>query len=137
MLYEVITKKNLFSVMERKLNNNSLGTVFYPISMFVLSILAIIDSKFIAPFGIGLFCMAIGDGLAPFFGENKNNFKFSNKKTLQGSFVVFISSVIIIILFSIIYNLPLNYFDRITSYNVCYTKLLRLKELQKLLKLII
>lgn len=103
-------KKNIFSAIERK-NNDSFGTVYYPISMTILSTITILDLNFIAPYGIGLFCMAIGDGFAPYFGSKYKSFKFINNKTIFGIFIVFISALFISIIFSNIYNLPFNIYD--------------------------
>ncbi|MDD3341453.1 MAG: hypothetical protein PHN72_04630 [Bacilli bacterium] len=103
-------KKNIFKMMERT-ESPSLGTVYYPISMVLLSILTIIDIRFIAPYGIGLFCMAIGDGLAPYFGQKFKSYKFkifSNQKTLYGTLTVFLCSLLIINLFTFYYHLPLS-----------------------------
>ncbi len=103
-------KNNLFSAMER-INNKSLGTVYYPISMLILSIITVLNSDFTASFGIGLFIMAIGDGLAPYFGSIKQKYKFNNNKTILGIITVFVSALFISVIFSNIYNLPLNIFD--------------------------
>lgn len=105
-------KKGIFSMMERNdKENDSLGTVYYPISVLILSILTIIDNRFVAPYGIGLFCMAFGDGLAPFFGQRYRSYKFkifNSEKTLFGILTVFTCSLIISTVFALYYNLHIS-----------------------------
>ena len=102
-------KKDLFSMMERKdKSKNSFGTVYYPMSMVVLSICSMVDKRFLLPCGIGMFCMAFGDGLAPYFGQKFKSYAFKllgNSKTLFGSLTVFICSLIVAIIFSLLFNL--------------------------------
>ena len=104
-------KKDIFKVMElNDKKNNSLGTVYYPISTIILSVLTVIDSRFIAPYGIGMFCMGLGDGLAPYFGHKFKSHVFrifGHEKTLYGSLTVFIFSILASIIFTLYFNLPL------------------------------
>jgi len=115
ILNYVSYKKDIFSAMERHdKKNNSMGTVYYPISVLVLSVLTVIDNDFIAPYGIGLFCMAFGDGLAPFFGQRYKSYKFkifNANKTLFGTLTVFICSIIVVVIFSLYYSLPITLFE--------------------------
>lgn len=88
-------KYNLISAMER--NDDSLGTVYYAISMFVLSGAGFALGWNTLPF-VGLLTMAYGDGLAAVVGQKwgkKGRFSFAPEKTGAGSMMVAISAFII------------------------------------------
>lgn len=88
-------KYDLFPAMERKEKNY--GTVFYAISMFVLSLAGFVFRWRILPY-VGLLTMAYGDGLAAIFGQKwgkKSLFAFAPKKTEAGSAVVGASAFVI------------------------------------------
>lgn len=105
-------KKDTFKMIERKNKSKaSLGTVYYPISMVILSILTIIDKRFIVPYGIGMFCMAFGDGLAPYFSQKYKSYEFKIlglKKTVSGTLTVFLCSLLVILAFTLCFNAPLS-----------------------------
>lgn len=82
-------KYNLIKAMER--DDDSLGTVYYAISMFVLTGAGYLLQWPILPF-IGLLIMAYGDGLAAIIGKKwgKNKpFTFAPEKSVVGSMTVF------------------------------------------------
>lgn len=88
-------KYKLIPAMER--NDDSLGTVYYAISMFVLSGAGFILGWKTLPF-IGLLIMAYGDGLAAIAGKRwglSKPFSFAPQKTLVGSAVVAVAAFII------------------------------------------
>lgn len=95
-------KRNLISVMERK-SQDGLGTVYYALSLLILSIITYGITK--KP-EIGLcstLIMGYGDGLAGVIGKKIKSpeYKIGNtKKTLAGSLTMFIISLIIITIFS-------------------------------------
>lgn len=98
ILNYVSYKKGIFSMMERKYpQEKSLGTVYYACSIFIFSILVLFNENFLIPSTIGLFCMAFGDGLAPFFGKKYPIGKLYNKKTISGGISVFLLSVFVIL----------------------------------------
>lgn len=105
-------KKNLILSMERE--DNSFGTIYYALSFSILSIITVFYNEFLPYYGIGVFTMCLGDGLAPFIGQKFKTKKLGkSSKTFAGSLTVFImgvlSSVIIGNYFLIEYNL-LDYF---------------------------
>ena len=109
-------KKDIFSAMERAQKDSaSLGTVYYPISMVVLSILCLIDEAFLIPYGIGMFCMAFGDGLAPVFGQfQRGNIRFfSGRRSLYGSLAVFLLSLLVVIIMTAVFSLPLLWYQQL------------------------
>lgn len=91
-------KKGILSMIERDdQNEQSLGTVYYACSIFIFSLLTLLNEQFLIPSTIGLFCMALGDGLAPFFGKRYSFIKLYNKKTISGGISVFLLSVFVIL----------------------------------------
>lgn len=107
-------KKNIFSAMERSDDSKaSLGTVYYPISMMVLSLLSIVDARFIIPYGVGMFCMAFGDGLAPIFGAaDKGNIRFcGGRRSLYGSLSVFFACLAVIVVMAVVFALPYTWYE--------------------------
>lgn len=88
-------KYNLISAMER--DDDSLGTVYYAISLFILSGAGFLLNWELLPF-IGILTMAYGDGLAAVVGQKwgkKKPFSFAPEKTIAGSMMVAITSFIV------------------------------------------
>lgn len=88
-------KYNLISAMER--DDDSLGTVYYAISLFILSGAGFLLNWELLPF-IGILTMAYGDGLAAVVGQKwgkKKPFLFAPEKTIAGSMMVAITSFIV------------------------------------------
>lgn len=102
-------KKNIFKGMEN--NKETLGTVFYPISVLIMAIISYVVPEFYPYFGIGLFCMAFGDGLAPLIAGYLKSMKIYNNKTLVGTLTVFIISIVVVILFNQIFTLNMDLFS--------------------------
>ncbi len=81
-------KFNLIKAMER--NDESLGTVYYAVSLFVLSGAGFILNWRMLPY-VGILTMAYGDGLAAVVGQKwgkKKPFAFAKDKTWAGSMMV-------------------------------------------------
>lgn len=104
-------KFNLIKSMEQG-KKDSKGTIYYAISFVILACLTYYDNNFLPFYGIGIFTMALGDGIAPFIGSKFNKLKIKNtSKTYAGSFTVMIFTIIIITIFKNIYQLNLNYIE--------------------------
>lgn len=94
-------KKGLIKVMEREEgeeNKESLGTVYYAISLFVLALLTFgpLNNPFIGLCGIAV--MGYGDGLAAVIGQAVNSPKITikgNTKSLAGSLTMFLVTLMI------------------------------------------
>jgi phytol kinase len=94
-------KKDLIKVMERdegEENKESLGTVYYAISLFVLALLTFgpLNNPFIGLCGIAV--MGYGDGLAAVIGQAVNSPKYTFKgttKSLAGSLAMFLVTLMI------------------------------------------
>lgn len=98
-------KKGIIKVMERddKDNNkDSLGTVYYALSLFILALLTFgpLDNPVLGLCGI--FVMGYGDGLAAVIGQAVKSKEFvikGNKKSLAGSSTMFCVTLIIFVAF--------------------------------------
>lgn len=107
-------KKDLFTAMERSDKDAaSLGTVYYPISMTALALLTLADGRFLVPYGIGLMCMALGDGLAPYFGAIKrgNRPLLGGKRTIWGTLSVFAVCWLVAGIMTLCFSLPLTWYE--------------------------
>lgn len=102
-------KKGIIKVMERDDkddNKESLGTVYYALSLFILALLTFgpLNDPIIGLCGI--FVMGYGDGLAAVIGQAVKSKEFEingNKKSLAGSGTMFCITLIIFVAF-LIYN---------------------------------
>ncbi|MCT4663469.1 MAG: hypothetical protein N4A40_16570 [Tissierellales bacterium] len=90
-------KKGLISAMERDGSIEDLGTVYYAISLFILSLWTFgIERPYIG--AIGILVMGYGDGFAAIIGSKHGHHKFTilrKSKSIEGSFCVFIITFII------------------------------------------
>ena len=95
-------KKGIISVMERdegEENKESLGTVFYAISLFVLALITFgpLDEPLIGLCGI--FVMGYGDGFAAVIGQAVKSKEYvikGNTKSIAGSLTMFIITLMIV-----------------------------------------
>lgn len=94
-------KMDLIKVMERdegEENKNSLGTVYYAISLFILALISFgpLNNPLIGLCGIVV--MGYGDGLAAVIGQSVKSPEYriaGNKKTVAGSLAMFCVTLII------------------------------------------
>lgn len=95
-------KMNIIKVMEREegeANKDSLGTVYYAISLFILALITFgpLNNPLVGLCGIAV--MGYGDGLAAVIGQAVKSPEYKigkNKKTLAGSLTMFLVTLIII-----------------------------------------
>ena len=109
VLNTISYRKGLFSGMERSdESRKSLGTVYYAVSMTVMAIWSAVMRECLIPYGVGLFCMALGDGFAPLFGAlGHGNVRLFGNRTLYGSISVFVICLIVIAVMSALFGLNL------------------------------
>lgn len=110
----ISVRKNVFSMMERDGGENrSYGTVYYALSMAVMAAASALDARFLLPYGIGMFCMSFGDGLAPLVGGiAKGNIKLlGGKKTVFGSASVCVLSLLVVIVMSASFSMELAWYE--------------------------
>lgn len=92
-------KSNLIKVMERTdENKDSLGTVYFAFSLAILVLMSFYLKNNHLIGLVGYFIMCYGDGFAAIVGKSVNSKSvtiFGCKKTLAGSLVMFIMSLII------------------------------------------
>ncbi len=89
-------QKNIFTAMERREGVKDLGTVYYSISLFILSIWTFSIGR--PEIGLmGILIMGYGDGLAAIIGKKygKKPFFLNKEKSIPGSLTVFFVSLII------------------------------------------
>lgn len=106
----VSCRTGLLSMMERSdSGKKSYGTVFYSLSMLIMSAFAFWNYKCMVPYGMGLFCMALGDGFAPCFGAIKrgNRSFFGGRRTVYGCVSVFMVCGAVLCLFNAAFALGL------------------------------
>lgn len=88
---------------------NDPGTVYYGVSMSIMALITLFVGEMMVPFGIGVFCTSLGDGLAGVVGQlvKKNNPKIYRNKSLVGTLTNFVVSFGVALVFDAVYALPL------------------------------
>lgn len=101
----IIYKRDLLISMK---NEKSKGTIYYALSFTILSIITVLKPDFLPFYGIGVFSMCIGDGLAPIVSKKHNKYKIGkSNKTYIGSITICLSSFIVLLVFSKFYYLEI------------------------------
>ncbi len=90
-------------------SENDPGTVYYGLSMTILSAIALFLPDIMLPFGIGVFCTSVGDGVAGIVGQliRKNNPKVYRNKTLYGTLANLLSSFLVALSFKLVFDMSL------------------------------
>ena len=91
-------RKDLFSAMERHEGKGDLGTVYYPVSLLILTILCFGGYSLPYAGALGVFVMGYGDGLAAVIGRRFGLMKyhiFGNTKSYVGSLTMLIVSFLV------------------------------------------
>ena len=111
VLFNYISYKfNIMKSMEQE-KKESKGTIYYALSFVIMAIITYFYPSFLPFYGIGVFTLSIGDGLAPLIGNKFNKHKIGNtNKTYAGSLTVCLTTIIVIIIFKLYYNLDLSIF---------------------------
>ena len=100
---------NIASSMEQE-NKESKGTIYYAVSFVIMALITYFYPDFLPFYGIGVFVLALGDGLAPFIGRKWPKHKIgSSNKTYAGSLTVCLCTIFVITIFKLYYNLDLNF----------------------------
>ena len=87
----------ILSSMERTGKDETPGTVYYALSIMIMSIVTLVNEQMIIPCGIGLFCMAFGDGMAGVVGKKASGIfakPITKEKSLGGSIACIIFSIV-------------------------------------------
>lgn len=96
-------KFNLIDSMERKEQAQSLGTIYYPISLLIAVVLSYVFSNFYIP-GIAILVLGYGDGMAAVIGSKFPSRKLFGDKTVYGSITMFFISLVITIVMFLIFS---------------------------------
>ena len=91
-------------------SDNAPGTVYYAIAMTGVATLGCFIPEVMLPFGIGVMCTSIGDGLAGAIGVSikKGNPRIYGDKTLFGTLTNFVASTLVAFAISSLYSMNLN-----------------------------
>lgn len=126
----ISARYKLIPSIERE-GENTYGTVYYAISLSILTFISYILQMWMFAF-IGILVMAYGDGFAGLVGNKYGARKipFAKGKSLEGSSMVFIFTFIITLIIPLYYSgnldLPFNFFLIIALANAIYSTLLEL-----------
>ena len=91
-------------------SDNAPGTVYYAVAMSVMAVITLFLPDMILPFGIGVFCTSLGDGLAGLIGQSVTaawNKRIYGNKTLIGAMVNIIACFGVALFFSLYFNMGL------------------------------
>lgn len=91
----------IFKMFEREDEKNHYGTIFYAVSMTIMSGVSLIWPQTLIPYGIAVFCLSFGDAAAALCGTyiKKGNRMITKEKSLFGTLGAIVFSVVGIVLF--------------------------------------
>jgi uncharacterized protein (TIGR00297 family) len=93
LLNYISYKKDLIKSMERS-EKDSLGTVYYPISLLIMVLVTFwLHMTYLG--AIGILILGYGDGLAGIIGKKYGKRKLYLKKTFEGTTAMFVASLIV------------------------------------------
>ena len=110
LLLALTHRKNLLPMISSD-GDNAPGTVYYGIAMTIMATITLFVPKMIVPFGIGVFCTSLGDGLAGLMGQlmsGPRNAKIYGNKTIYGTLYNVIVSSIVVGCFNAKFNLGMS-----------------------------
>ena len=90
--------------------DNAPGTVYYGVSMSAMALISLFVPDMMLPFGIGVFCTSLGDGLAGVVGQSVKRFNppVYLKKSLWGTLANFLISFLVSLVFRFAYDMPIS-----------------------------
>lgn len=103
-------KLKIFPGIERVDKDNSPGTIYYALVMFVLALLSYFFPALYYPFGASVFALSFGDGFASIIPRIiKGSKKLNGNKTLVGTISSMVFSFLSILIFSLCYKMDFSY----------------------------
>lgn len=101
--------KNLMPMISSE-SDNAPGTVYYAVAMSIMATVTVFVPEMMLPFGIGVFCTSVGDGLAGISGQliKKHNPKIYGNKSVFGTLVNFVASFLTALVFKFVFDVNLN-----------------------------
>lgn len=107
VLLTMITKKMKIRFLERE--NGSSGTIFFTISMLVMSYIGYKNSLLFNIFGIAIFCLSFGDAVANIVGSRYGTKIIYKKKSVQGMLACFGASVLGMLILRCLFGIALSF----------------------------
>ena len=109
LLLLLIAYKGSLMPMISSDDDNAPGTVYYAVAMAGVALLGCFVPKVMLPFGIGVMCTSVGDGLAGVVGQtfSKWNPKILGNKSLFGTLANVVMSTLSAYVISSVYSLEL------------------------------
>ena len=110
LLLVLTHRKNLLPMISSD-GDNAPGTVYYGIAMTIMATITLFVPKMIVPFGIGVFCTSLGDGLAGLMGQLMSyprNAKIYGNKTIYGTLYNVVVSSIVVGCFNSVFDLGMS-----------------------------
>lgn len=107
-------KFNLFKGIERENQIRSYGTVYYFVSIGVLTVISFLKYDNLIPLGAYFMILCFGDGFAALIGKKVNWIPYKvgqSIKTVSGNIAMFIFSVVSFYIYSEIFNLDYLFFE--------------------------
>ena len=104
-----VSRKKLMPMISSE-GDNSPGTVYYAVSMSIMTFVCIFVNELIIPFGIAVFCTSFGDGFAGVIGQGirRYNPRIYKNKSLFGTLANFVFSFATVTAFKEIFSLEIN-----------------------------
>ncbi len=107
VLLTVITTKLRISFVERE--SGSLGTIFFTLSMLIMSILGYKSPMLFDIFGIAIICLSCGDAAANIIGSRFGTKNIYKKKSVQGMVACFAASMTAIVMLKCLFKIDLSF----------------------------
>ena len=109
----IVAHKGKLMPMISSEGENSPGTVYYGVAMTGVATVGMFLPEIMLPFGIGIMCTSIGDGLAGVVGQliANHNPKVYREKTLFGSIANLLASFASALVLSALYGMGLNVWE--------------------------
>ena len=116
----VVSRKNLMPMISSE-SDNSLGTVYYAVSMSIMATVCLLIPELMIPFGMAAFCTSFGDGFAGIVGQSikRKNPRLYGNKTLYGTLANFVLSFISAEAFVLVFELKLSAWQTLAIALVC------------------
>ena len=104
--------KNLMPMISSD-EDNAPGTVYYAVAMSIVAAVGCFLPEVMLPFGVGIMCTSLGDGLAGVIGQALSKFspRIYRNKTLLGTLACFVISALSAYVFTLITPLRLSVID--------------------------
>ncbi len=113
LAFLILTYRAGFMSMISSDADNSPGTVYYAVAMTGVALVGCFLPQVMLPFGIGVVCTSVGDGMAGVVGQinSRMNVRIYGDKTIFGTLANFIISAVSAFCMSCIYSMGLTWWQ--------------------------